>query len=823
MENEGQDYQEFAAGSDLGNPTLEDENVLALEETETSGEENTSTPVFRKWIRRLIYAAALLTPILFLPFTADALEFNKQVVLIAVACAGLILYLLDLIKSGYLKWKPSFFYLPIVGFVLAGAVSVIFSVNRLYSLFGSDVSRSFSFVGLASLAIIFFLALNVIDDRGRVLKKVLMTSLALALLFGALQILGLFIFPGFKTNSFNSVGSPNVLALLAAVSLVFFASFWTGSKEDTGEQGKWGWIMDFVKYAGFLLALFLIVLANWWVVWTVAFVVLLASVAFGSARDAALPKKGKMRLFAIPMAVIVVGIFLMLINFSWSLKSRLSVEVSPTQGTSLNIALKSLKSRPLGFGLGNFDIAYDKFKPADIANSIFYQLRFKDAGSQAMNIAVEGGILMILAALALLWFYGRALVSGIKNAFGGHADTSAAWAVSLGLLTAFFLYPFNLTLLILLVFSLILVGLTTGTAETKSINLERDAKYSFLGSLIFIIGLVLVLVIGYFTVNNYLANFYLAKAAKAKEIDSAINLFVKSANNDQNNAQVYRSLSQTLLAQLANDLKTGPKKDQSGENYNAKIQNEIASAVDVASRATAVDPSDSQNWFNRGLVYQNLIGLVGGADQAAVNMFKESLARNPADPTAYLQIGNVYLSAADNIDKIIANPPQGSNLNFTDLRKQVSDNLAQAGDNFEKSIALYNNLGPALYNLAVVYDRQGKLPAAIKQFEKLQAGNPRDPSIVFQLGMLYYRNDQKDNAFKAWQRAVFLFPNYSNARWYLSLLYEERGDLANALAQVQEIQRLNPDNEMVQQRLAQLQAGKRTIPPEKVLDKKPLQ
>ena len=105
----------------------------------------------------------------------------------------------------------------------------------------------------------------------------------------------------------------------------------------------------------------------------------------------------------------------------------------------------------------------------------------------------------------------------------------------------------------------------------------------------------------------------------------------------------------------------------------------------------------------------------------------------------------------------------------------------------------------------------------------MQANNPNDPSLVFQLGLLYYRNNRKDDAFRAWQRAVFLFPNYSNARWYLSLLYEERGDLNSALEQVNEIQKLNPDNELVKQRIAQLEAGRRTIPPEKLLDQKPLQ
>jgi tetratricopeptide (TPR) repeat protein len=271
---------------------------------------------------------------------------------------------------------------------------------------------------------------------------------------------------------------------------------------------------------------------------------------------------------------------------------------------------------------------------------------------------------------------------------------------------------------------------------------------------------------------------------------------------------------------LAGDLKTGPKKDESPDNYNSRIQNQIASAINIALRATNVNPADSQNWTNRGLIYENLLTLVGGADQAAVNTYNESLARNPADPNTYLRIGNVYLSLADNIQRVI-NGKQ-SNINFAEARKQIDDNLIKAEESFKKAVSLYNNFGQALFNLAVVYDRQNKIPDAIKQFEKLRATNPRDPSMAFQIGLLYYRNNQKNDALTAWQQAVLLFPNYSNARWYLSLVYEERGDLDGALKQVEEIEKFNPDNELVRTRLVQLRSGKRIIPPDKVLDQQPL-
>lgn len=786
-----------------------------------------ANPAFRKAIRWLVYVAAFLTPLWFLPFTADPLEFNKQTLLIVVAGIGLVLYLVDIIKSGVVRYKPSLFYFPIFGLVVASAISVIFSVNRTVSLFGAGESRSATLITLTSLAIIFFLALNAIDDRGKALKKIIISSLSLAFIFGTLQILGLFLFrgAGFASKSFNSVGSLNALGILAALALAFFTSSGLARKsdEEKSTESNWsGWVVSGLHYLGLVSALFVVVFINWWPVWAIAFVALLVSVAFASAGDARLLKAGRMRLFAIPMTVIVLGVFLILVNFNWtSLKSKLPVEVAPSQQSSWKIAFESLKSRPLGQGAENFAVAYDKFKSVSIANTIFYQIRFTDGVSEAVNTAVEGGVLVILGFLALFWFYSKELVGRVGSGFGGNRDASAIWAASCALVVAYFLYPFGIVAMALLFLLLALGVLSAGQSQERIINLESDTKYSFLGSLAFILGLILVLVAGYFTLNNYVANAYMAKAIKSSDRNKAIEYFVASANSNANDARTYRLLSQTVLAQLADDLKSGPKKNENQENYNSKIQNQIASAVNIAIRATNVNPADSQNWINRGLIYENLLTLVSGADQAAINTYNESLARNPADPATYLRIGNVYLTLVDALQRAVNNP-KNQNIDFAVVRKQINDNLTKAEDSFKKAISLYNNFGQALYNLAVVYDRENKLPDAIKQFEKLRLGNPRDPSIAFQIGLLYYRNNQKNNAFTAWQQAVLLFPNYSNARWYLSLVYEERGDLDGALKQVEEIKKFNPDNELVKQRLVQLRSGKRTIPPDKVLDKKPL-
>lgn len=835
IENEERNYEFTPSENQV------EERLNVQEESPNFEEEGLS----QKLIRWLVYAAAFLLPLWFLPFTADVLDFNKQVLLVGIAAVGLVLYLLNVIRSGFLRYKPNPFFLPLAAMVLAGVVAVIFSVNRWSSVFGSGAERSWSLLSLASFAVLFFLAVNSVKNKGQNLRAILTVSLTLALLYGTLQMFGIYAIPWqmFKSVNFNSVGSLNTLAILAAVSLVFFTIKLPGELETSPSEqaprsglrvwsGSWKkWLLKIFRYLGFLLALFIIILMNWWPVWTVAFVSLLASVAFHSAAAVETGSKRRvtMKSFALPMAIIVLGIFLMLVNFNWtSIKGRFPIEVAPAQKMSFTIALNSLKQRPLGYGLENFAIAYDKNKPSSIANTVFYQIRFSAATSEVLNLAVEGGILMILAFLALLWFYGKEIFTQFKNKFFGDAEGGKIWAASLGFLTAFFLYPVNMTLMSVFVLFLVLGTAlrygSAGVAEERAFNLEKDVKYSFIGSVAFVVGLVLALVAGYFTVNNYISNVYLGKALRTNDIDSSIDLLVKSANANSQDDRIYNILSQRIIAKLANDLQAGPKKDESREDYNGRIQNLMASAVNIALRATDVNPADAQNWFNRGFVYQNLTALIAGADQAAINMFNESLKRNPSDPQVYLNIGNVYLTSADSIQRLIDNPPkeQAGKLDVNALRKQVEDNLSKAKENFEKAISLNNNLGQALYNLAVVYDRQGKVPEAIKQFEKLQAANPRDPSILFQLGLLYYRNNQKDNAIAAWERAVLLFPNYSNAHWYLSLAYEEKGELERALTEAEKVAELNPDNEMVKQRLEQLKTGTRTIPPEKVLEKKPL-
>ena len=90
--------------------------------------------------------------------------------------------------------------------------------------------------------------------------------------------------------------------------------------------------------------------------------------------------------------------------------------------------------------------------------------------------------------------------------------------------------------------------------------------------------------------------------------------------------------------------------------------------------------------------------------------------------------------------------------------------------------------------------------------------------------MLYYRAGHKEDAFNQLQRAVVLAPDYADARWYLALIEEERGNLDTAIEQLERILSIavNKDNPIVMTKLDELRSGKKSIPPKKVLDQEPL-
>lgn len=777
--------------------------------------------VYERIVQILLYAVAFIVPLFYLPWTSSVLEYNKQLLLVIAASAGLIVWLLGVVVTGKLTVRTTPVDKGVIGILGATIVATIFSVARAKSIFGLSISLSSSLVTVLALAILYFLAVNTLNDRGRTLRRLLVASLGLSIAAGLAQVLGWFVLPGAfaHVRGFTTVGAANALGIIAAVTLPLFA-----------KMGKPGRVWTVISVLGILASVAVLVVLNWWVLWTVALVGMLAMIAFDAINAAQLSEQyGKRRnrfalsRFVVPMMVIVLGGFLLLVGFSLtSVRDNLPVEVAPTYRLSWDVA-RSVLSHNLLFGVGpeNYSLAFDTYGAGALANSQAASMRFFDATSELFTAAVQGGALALLALLFLGWCVvqvvarfgiaiGESTVRGEAATFANEASGSLSSLVAV--IAALILYPFNITLTLLAVFLLVLAGLIIGGGRNKTTDIEERPMFSLAASLGFIVGLILVLSGLYFTSVRYIADARYASAIRETTPQAAMDGLVKAIALDNADDRFYRDASQVALALVSQEVSK-----PAGQTDATKIQNLVAAAVQLGQGAVQIAPKESLNWNNLGIVYQSLSGLVDNVESLAADAYTRASELRPGDPTFQNSIGQMWLSRAD----VVQSLARGSNA--AKFAQQRDDALANASAAFQKAIDMSPSYGLAIYNLGAVYDRQGKTDEAIKQLERIAPYNTDQPTLMFELGLLYIRANRHADALTVMQRAVLLAPQYSNARWYTALLLEEKGDITGALAQLNEILKTNPDNTDLKTKISQLEAGTQAIPPAKVIDTKPLQ
>ena len=762
--------------------------------------------------RWALYVGIFLIPLLFLPWTSNPTEINKQIVLITVAGIGMISWLLGIVSSGYLPWRSTPLDKGVMALLGAFVVGSIFSVARINGLFGHSVSLSNSLASIASLTAFYFLIVNIVEDRGKVLKMILGLSLVLTLLYGVMQLFGVYVFSfSFsKLVAFNSVGSLNALGLVAAASLPFFLR---------NRLDLWRLKVAYLDKIGVALALVILVVLNWWVLWSVVIVGMIAIVAFENLRGEGL----KIKKLVLPMLVVVIGVFLTIVNLNLSfVENNLSVEVSPSFNLSGSMAQSVIKENLLfGYGSENFYLAFDKYGANRLANTTLSSFGFLDAASEILTLTIHGGLLMVIALLFILWCLGAVFWRfnryALENTDNESIKENVGVLASLAALVfAMFLYPFNSTLFLLLYTFMGLTALLMFNKNLREFNIEEKTSISLLSSLSFIGGLILVLVGVYFVTTMYISDIKYAQALSEDSVENRAALLTEAINWNNKDSRYYRFASQTVLDLLRVELDKPASSDKV-----AKIQNYVTTSIGLARRATEIVPQESQNWINLGFVYQNLIAFVDGVDKLSEDSYLKAAELRPGDPNVPYQIGVLYLNKFNLLNQLVAT----GRINASQVNVVSKDALNKAETNFKKAVNLAPNFGLAIYNLGVIYDRQGQITEAIKQLEKIAPANSNQAGLAFELGLLYYRVNRKNDAFNQLERAVVLAPDYANARWYLALIYEERGNLDAAIDQLERILsvEVNKGNSVVLQKLKDLKAGITATPPINILGREPIQ
>lgn len=742
-------------------------------------------------IKNLIYILVILIPLWFLPITVNVLEFNKQALMVLLVVITLILWLIKILNQGEVRWKSSILNIFLGIFLIVYILATIFSLRGYGSLVGWPTHLSGSLVNILSFLALYILIINNFKGLKETFGLIFafLISSGIVTIIGLLQIWGGFIFPWdfAKTAAFNTIGTVNTFGIFSAAILTLITALLFVIKRSD--------IKVFLVILG-VLNLIILLSLNFWVLWLVLAVGMAIILLFGLMRVVKLEES--IGWIALPMAFLAIALIFIFFRPALPLRANVPVEVGLTHKGSLAVVEKVLEERPiLGTGPETFGFNYAKYKPQEVNQTVFWNVRFSNPASEIYSLVSDLGFLGLISFLIILVLFVIKAVRNLIRTIGQGGNVLkrfleiGLFATWLGLVVSWFIYPQNFSLMFVfwLLFSLYLAE--SSVFKEKIYNLKTSPRVLLLASFSFVI--VIVVIVGFLYVEGarFIAETKYKKGLDLiqiqGELDKGINRIIRATVINPYEDRTYRVLSQLFILKMNRDATLANLTQQQRLNV---LQVDAINAINSAVRATRLSPQDVANWITRGQIYSQVIGFINGAADWAETSYKEAAKLEPLNPFIFLEWGRVYVIEAD-----LASG------------QDKSKHLADALDKFSQAVNIKSDYAPAHFEIALVFDRQGKLTEAISKMEANKELFPRDTGIAFQLGVLYYRTERYNQAKAEFIRAIVLDPDFANARYFLGLLYDREGNKEDALDQFERIAQLNPDNEHVKDVIANLKAG----------------
>lgn len=365
------------------------------------------------WIAKgSVYGLVFLIPLFFIPLTGIPLDFQKQLLLLLLSMIGLGAFILKVLVRKEIEIKRTFFNYVVLAFILVLGVSTFFSWDPAQSFFGPVSVASTGFISWLSLAVFFFLTVNVFNSTSEV-KKLVTTGLGSAFLvglYGLAQAWGGYLLPWNFTQAreFNTIGNLNTLALFMVALLPLVISYFLIQKKKLIRFGLVG-----LGLLSFLVA----ILANYWIIWTCLGVGMISLVVLLKVT----PQRINDSWVVLPIVLLVIAFSFALIQPNFPGLPNFSLQVKPTYNLSYRIAKKVITERgalrsALGTGPSTFSFLYALFKPQAVSRTVFWSVNFQNAPSQILGMFSTTGIVGGLTFLFLIIGFG---FLGLKEALKG--------------------------------------------------------------------------------------------------------------------------------------------------------------------------------------------------------------------------------------------------------------------------------------------------------------------------------------------------------------------------------------------------------------------
>ncbi len=737
----------------------------------------------------LLVMGTLLIPLFYLPYTVGVLNLPKQFLIYVIVLLGLLLWLAQAVLTKKLIIRRTVLDIPILLFALLAIVSAIVSLSPALSFLGKTDNFVINVGTILSLLFWFWLIVQNVTDKKR------LNYLMYAFLISGILVALLFLFRSWSALSgITDVVGNNLISKYSSMFAIYIATLVVFSLGLLLVKGR-KVTQQIVPLLAFVVGAIALVRISF----TVGWVVLLVGLALLLVIGITMLAESRIFVLSLGFFFFLLTILILFVGSPQFLKTTLPVEVSLGNKTSWQITYQTVTGgvKPFLFGSGPGTFIYDfsHYRPASFNMSQYaWSTRFQQPFNSIYAIIAEFGILGFLSFVLMLLMAVGAVFSGwlktrpsilkrVKSRIESGDDLdrveafipSAAWlALSVGLFITFFDSVVWWAWFWYL--AVALVSLSFAVPELikeKKVMLQVSPQYALAMSFGMVLLFSAIIIFGAFGVRYYLAEVHYTKATRSNSLEQMEQHLIQAIQYRPSYPQYHIAVARVYLQKAKNMVEV----ENSSPEAVAPV---LATAVNEAKLVSNFQPSNVQTWDVLSLMYLNARAFAPEANQWARDTLLKAIELESTNPTLYWRLANTYV---------------------------FDEDLEKAEEEYKKAIELKPDYVDAYSELSRVYEVQERYDEAIDLYNPIMGAVSQSPSLLFDLGRLFYNREAEGDrqlAEQAWLRAVALMPDYSNALYGLAVLYEKTGQTDKSIEYYSKVQELNPDNQDLRAKLQTL-------------------
>ncbi len=739
------------------------------------------------WARYIFVAGLFIALVGLIPSAWFPLQLGKLALFAVLAFVAGAFFFVGGGGGGIAGKRGTFLSFAVLALPFGYLLSYVFSTDKSVALLGYSLEAdTVAFVTLGCLAFLLGSFLFRRSPSVRLLLSSILGAAGIALVFQIISILfGTHVLSQlFADPSTNLVGKWNDLGLLAGLALMLLTIPLAS-----------GTLTPVRRIAAALASIVLVVflaLVQFALVWglLLAFFCVLALMMYLSTEGESRPIPW------LPIAGAVISVLLLV----WGAVVQggltkvfpvSSLEVRPAISTTLDITRashgSSIERFLVGSGPNTFGSQWSLYRPQEVNLSQFWNLDFNVGYSTLATALATVGLLGALLWLLPLVLVLLGLVRAIRTPSPVAEDMILALSTGFGAaylwISTFFYVPSQNMLLLAFVLSGAAFAFSMrGEASAPDVQQTSHRMPRLLYIALWCLVVVLLGVIAWAGGRRFMAEMYTNKglaALGAGDVPGALTS-ANMALSTERTGDALQFASVAGLAQMQTLINaTSTPSTQTQQVFAQTAQTTIS----IGQEAVLKNPSDYRAYTLLANVYSLLASVgVDGAYDTAKKFYANASAHNPSNPALPLALARL---------------------------EAAHGNEAATTAALQQSLQLKNDYTDAILFVVQLDVAKKDIPNAIIAAKAAVQSAPGVPSIWFELGLLFYSNNDMKDAALALEQAVALEPNYANAKYFLGLSYANVNRTADAIKQFKDLAATNPDNQEVQLILSNLEAGKK--------------